>query len=66
MKISDTVITKLKEDKELRRKVATSLSIGEQAIFNAINRNSKTLLNINCIKTIKEETGLLESEILVD
>jgi hypothetical protein len=66
MKISDLVINKLKEDKDLRRKVATSINVGEQAIWNAINRNSKTLLNINSINTIKAETGLTEEQILVN
>lgn len=57
------IIERLKKDTELRLRVALALGVGEQAIKNAIKRNSKSITNISAVIVIKEYTGLSEEEI---
>lgn len=57
------IIERLKKDTELRLRVALALKVGEQAVKNAIKRNSKSITNISAVNVIKAYTGLSEEEI---
>lgn len=57
------IIERLKKDTGLRLKVALALKVGEQAVKNAIKRESKSITNISAVNAIKEHTGLSEEEI---
>jgi len=63
MKINEKVL-KMINTVQNRVKIAYDTGVSEQAVINAINRNSDVLTKYQALKSIKEITGLTEDEII--
>lgn len=63
MKINEKVL-KIINTVQNRVKIAYDTGVSEQAVINAINRNSDVLTKYQALKSIKEITGLTEDEII--
>lgn len=68
MKLTDKAVTEVKDNKRLRTRLALELNRTDYTIIRWLDENSDNglLTTAGAIKIIKEETDLLEEEILCD
>lgn len=66
MKLRQTIITKLLQDRAFRLKVAMALSFSEVWIDKLIeaNKDNGPLTTAKSLQVIREETGLTDNDIL--
>lgn len=66
MKLNQTIIGRLKKDRIFRVKIADALGFTEVWVDKIIaaNKDNDPLTTAKVIQVIKQETGLLDSEIL--
>jgi hypothetical protein len=65
MKLTQKALSKIKDPK-IRARLVLALGVTDQSIMNYIKSNSDELTKAAALKVIREETGMDDSQILVE
>lgn len=65
MKLTQKALSKIKDPK-VRARLVIALGVTDQSIMNYIKSNSDELTKAAALKVIREETGMDDSQILIE